>query len=124
MTEQAHLEDVRDHVGTSPDDATVFAALNRFPEDDPHRVVRAALSILKRRLIDMDSEYATFSVDGDASWSQASDQRAALRARIGRLERLCGAAEDPGVLLPTLQEAPIVGPASGRAVPGCRGVYR
>lgn len=120
MTEPVDLETVRDHVGSTPDDSAIYGALNRFPATDPQRAVKAALVILRRRLADIEADYASFSVEGDASWSRTGDQTAGLRARIGRLERLCGDAETATDLLPVMTSTPLHTPPGARTPDPCR----
>jgi hypothetical protein len=78
------IEQVRDHVGSEPDDLAVEDALTR-QEDD---VLRAALSILLRRRADLISSPGKLSVDQDYSRETTKVQLDALNERIAEVLRL------------------------------------
>lgn len=121
MITPATVDEVRDHTGTTPCDDDIFDALNRYPDTDPHRVERAALVILRRRLADMEAGPTSFSIEGDASWTVTDGQRAALRARIIRLERVIGDDENATGALPAMTQTPIMSrPGPRSAPPGFR----
>lgn len=106
------LDIVRDWVGSTPDDTAVNATLARWP-DDTAAPQKAALSILRRRLADLEADPATMAIDGDISWSTAQDQRQAIRAKIRSLEAAVGDTTTTS-LTPPLTSAPIVGPGNLR----------
>lgn len=106
------IDIVRDWVGSTPDDASITATLARWP-DDAQAPQKAALSILRRRLADLEADPATMAVDGDVSWSTAADQRDAIRAKIRSLEGITGDTVAT-TLVPPLASAPIVGPGNLR----------
>jgi hypothetical protein len=81
------LEQIRDHVGSTPDDDTVETAYNRFTGE--HVIEQTALSILQRRLADFEADYAEFQLDGDAKWN-AGKNIEALTKKIAALEAVCG----------------------------------
>lgn len=99
-------DDVRDWVGSDPDDDGVFDALDRF-DGAP---LPAARSILRRRRADLLREVHRLDVDGDYS-ETAHDLRAqvaVIDADLDRLDRLIG--DDTGAGPPLLTSAPIEGP--------------
>ncbi len=99
------LDDVRDHVGNQPDDATVLDFLDRYAAvTEP--AARAALSILRRRRANLDAD-RSFAVAGDASWGAVSvEGLRALDAKIARLEGVVG--EIAPSRLPALTSVPIL----------------
>lgn len=99
------IPEVREWVGSQPDDATIAATLSRHPQPR-----RAALAILRARLADMEAEAAVWAVAGD--WSQSSVANiTALRDKVGRLERDLDLDDDG---LATMTSTPICGPRLGR----------
>lgn len=87
-TPSALIAEVRDWTGDAypADDDAITVQLVRF-DDDPRR---AALALLRRKLADLETGYSSFSTDGDASWSHTREQADAVRAKVARLEQLCG----------------------------------
>lgn len=80
------LAQIRDHVGSTPDDATIEATWLR---DDVGTADLAALSILRRRLADLEASPETFNVQGDYSQSTGKNLDA-LAKKIADLETVCG----------------------------------
>lgn len=80
------LAQIRDHVGSTPDDATIEAT---FLRDDIGTADLAALSILRRRLADFEATHETYNVQGDTSWSTGKNIDA-LRSKIAALETVTG----------------------------------
>lgn len=97
------IDDVRDWVGSEPDDAAVEVQLVRFEGLD-FTVERAALSILLRR--EADGGPAKWAVEGDYSEDNSAGVRS-LSARISRLRSIVG---DEVSGLPPLTQTPIAGP--------------
>lgn len=114
-TPSALIAEVRDWTGDAypADDDAITAQLVRF-DDDPKQ---AALALLRRKLADLETGFSSFATDGDASWSRRQDQVDAVRDKVARLERLCGAT-DTG--RETMTSTPIRGPEDhrGRCWPG------
>ena len=104
------VEQVRDWVGSTPDDDTIYATLARFTQDP----LQAARVLLQRRLADLQSSYATFEVTGDAKWSVSKDQMAAIATQIGDLTGRIGDGPEAPAGLPTLASVPICGPTADR----------
>lgn len=103
------IDDVRDHVGDTPDNDAITDAVDRFANVD-HQVQRAALSILRRRRANLDGD-RSFSVAGDASWGAvAVANLQALDAKIAALRRVIGGDETPMSTLPVMTTTPIRGP--------------
>ena len=93
------IEVVRDWVGSSPDDAALYAALARW-DNEP---LRAAQSILRRRLADLEAEYSSYGVIGDAYWSRGQAQIDGVRTRLSRLGAELGDPTDQAAsALPTV----------------------
>lgn len=84
---QVKVDQVRDHVGSEPDDIAVGDALARC-EDSP---LRAALSILRRRRSDLIESPGKLSVDQDYSREITKVQLDALDAQIAEVVRLIDA---------------------------------
>ncbi len=95
------IDDVRDWVGSEPDDATVLETLDRFAAIT-QPVERAALVILRRRRADLYGD-RSFAVAGDYSQTAASVENVkALTASIARLEGLVdGEASPPATMTST-----------------------
>jgi hypothetical protein len=91
--------DVRDWVGSNPDDPTINAQLARF-DGQEHAVERAALAILLQR--EADAGPAKWSVDGDYSEDDSAGRKT-LSARIARLRAIVG--DDVSTLLPVTTAA-------------------
>lgn len=82
----AILDQVRDWVGSTPDDATIEARYNQSAGDE-HPVEATALAILRRRRADMVASPAEWRLDGD--YQQKTEANiAALDAQIADLERI------------------------------------
>jgi len=88
----ATLDDVRDWVGSTPDDDTVTAALDRADGD----AQVAALGILRRRLVDMLANPTSWADQGDYQESWAANI-APLKERIADLERRLDTASLPAL---------------------------
>lgn len=103
MSVDPAVDEVADWVGNTVDTAVIAAALNRTSHD-PHR---AALSILRRRRMDLVDDVQSWRVDGDYSESKGSLIRrlAAVDDQIGRLERITGDTDGRG--LDTVTSTPI-----------------
>ena len=101
------IDDVRDWVGSTPDDDTIQGVIDRY-DTDTEPAKRAALSILRRRRADLDGTGArSFSIDGDVSWgSVGKDALTGLDRKIAHLCGLVGEPVDTG--LPALTSTPIL----------------
>ena len=110
MTVETDREAVRDWVGSAPDDTAVDAAVAAYA-DAAHPVERAALRILRRRRAD--SQFSSFSVDGDASWNQTA-WLADIDKRISDLRHRIGDDELPDDGLPVVASVPVTGPGNPR----------
>lgn len=82
----AILGQIRDWVGSQPDDATVESFYSRLGNGT---VETAALSILRQRRADLEANPETFNVQGDYSQSTGKNLDS-LNSRIGQLEALTG----------------------------------
>lgn len=101
------VDEVRDWVGTEPDDPTVNAALARFFDAD-HQPERAALTILKRRRADLHTD-RSFDVNGDVAWGRVDKANLlGLDDTIYRLEEII-AGVTPGASVPVVSSVPVVG---------------
>ncbi len=100
------VADVREWVGSSPDDPEVYAALDRYDDD----ANRAALAILRSRRADMVTQAAKWAVSGDYSQDATANIKA-LDAHIARLERVT---DELVGTLPRLTSVAIDGPSLGR----------
>lgn len=107
----ALIAEVRDWTGDAypADDDAVTVQLVRF-DDDPKQ---AALALLRRLLADLESGFSSFSTDGDATWARRQDQVDAVRAKVARLEQLCG--ETP-TGRQAITSTPILGPEARPAL--------
>lgn len=101
------IDDVRDWVGTEPDDATVQAQLDRFASTE-QPAERAALAILLRR--QADAGPARWAVSGDYSEDDGAGQKD-LANRIAQLRGLLGEAIDTA---PLVTVTPMTGPGNLR----------
>lgn len=102
------LDVVRDWVGSKPDDAVVLAEILRCGTANA-----AALSILRRRLADLEAGPSTLAAAGDVSYSYTVDQVQGIRAKIARLEALLGLTPTSGTAA-AVAPTPIVGPGNPR----------
>lgn len=107
MPTAADREAVRDWVGSTPDDPQIDAALTRF-DGVGARIDLAALSILRRRRVDLTTRPGTWSnEDGwSENWTQVGG---ALDQLIGHLEARTG-----GQPLPVVTTAQLVRPDHSR----------
>ncbi len=101
------LDDVRDWVGTTPDDADINTQLDRFAATD-QPAHRAALAILLRR--QADAGPARWAVSGDYSEDDSAGQKD-LTSRIAQLRALLGESVDTA---PPLTVTPMTGPGNLR----------
>lgn len=84
----AVLAQIRDWVGSTPDDDTVEAVFNR---DDVGTVNLAALAILRQRRADLENGPDSFEVVGDYKETTIGKAFESLSNRIAELETLTGA---------------------------------
>ncbi len=101
------VDDVLDWVGAETDTAVVTTQLTRFAGEE-FVVARAALAILLRRQADWGP--SKWAVSGDYS-EDSTDSYKWLLAQITRLRTILG---DEVSDLPTLTQAPIIGPGNLR----------
>lgn len=100
------LDDVRDWVGSTPDDNEIMVVLDRFA-GLTQRTEWAALSILRRRRADLYND-RSFAITGDTSWGTvAKENLFALDDMIGRLENILG--ESAGNSDAFVSSVPVVG---------------
>ena len=109
--EQLLLEEVRDWVGTSPDDAAVLVASQRFAGQD-NRAYRTALSILERREADVEADSSSFAVAGD--YSESTNRAATLKVLGGRIARLRALLGIEASGLPSITAGRLAGPGNHR----------
>ena len=104
------IDDVRDWVGSTPDDATITAHLGDL-DDDVHLT---AARILRRRRADMVANPAKWSVDGDWSQETAKHQFDAIDEMLRRLGAITGDPTDEPAGLPTIGQGTIAPRFTGR----------
>jgi hypothetical protein len=81
---QAKIDEVREHVGSTPDELAIIDALDRSEDN----VLRAALRILRIRRADLISGPGRLSVDQDYSREITKTQLDALDRQIAEVLRL------------------------------------
>lgn len=86
------LAEIREHIGSAPDDATVETVYDRKEAsgvEDDKLVASTALSILRQRRAEFTIRPASFSVPGDYSQSTTGNLTA-LDSKIAELEAITG----------------------------------